>query len=486
MAALLLMPEAESIASAHADNNDYTRVVDVKHKVEKAGDNVNVSLTLDLDRLDIQKQHALMLTPVLTSADGQNSRTLAPIVINGKARQKIYERALAINKEYNTGAAEVIARHNGKEQTVDYTTTLPYSRWMRDARLTLLEEVKGCAACELGNDERTLGTILPHIDVEMPVFTTDYIAPVPQKVKRSEVKCELYLNFYCDKSDIVPELGNNHQELGKIKDLVKRIKDEPAFTITGFRVDGYASPEGSFAHNMALSERRSRSLAAYVQKSEGWKQSMFHVTWGGEDWQGLTDAVKASSLATKEQILNIIEQEPNPDARDAKIRDIDRDKTYATLLKDFYPPLRHSCCTVDFTIRDFTLDEAKVLINSHPEQLSACEMYDVAMAYPENSEARRKALETAYANYPDDASVAINTAIERMRQDKWNEAQSILEKAKDTPEVCNMRGIVYTHQKETDKAKTNFTKASSGGLTQAADNLKRLNQYLQQVEENNY
>ena len=464
---------------------DYTRQVAVSHEVKKAGSDVNLSICMHFDSLRLKAQHALVLTPVLQSADGQHEKTLRPVVVNGRVRQKVYERSVALGAAPD--AYRVLARKNGEAQQVDYTETLPYERWMRSARLYLREEVAGCAACELGSDDRLLDTIFPVRHIAQPRLVPAYVLPAVQEVKCREISCELFLAFRVDKSDIVPALGNNRSELERLRDTIDGVKNEKSCSVTGFRVCGYASPDGNFKHNMTLSERRSRSLADYIGKMGNWKRDMFHATWKGEDWEGLQKAVETSDLPTKEDVLRIIRTEPKPDARDAKIRAIDGGSTYARLLKDFYPALRRSHCTVDFNVRQFSVDEARdVLRNGHPDRLSVREIYDVAMTYPEGSTERADALLAAARTYPADADAVANAGTALLMQGKYDRARALLEKAEPTPAVCNALGVAYAELGDYETASKAFAKASAAGHEQAKTNQNLVDRYIREINENNY
>ncbi|MDO4938269.1 MAG: DUF3868 domain-containing protein, partial [Sutterellaceae bacterium] len=332
---------------------DYAGRASVQQSVAKAGNEVNVHLDIDLEGVEMKSQHTLVLTPVLQSKDKATEKGLAPVVVNGRVRQKAYLRSLALGDKA-ADAYAVVRRTNGSPQHIAYDVSLPYEQWMRGATLVLREEVTGCAACELGEDSRTLGIILPLKTIQEPVYVAAFAVPQIEEVKRRDEQCELHLTYKVGKSDVVPALGSNRSEIKKLQDLADRVKANNDLTLTGLRIDGYASPEGSAKSNQALSERRARSLADYFRRTNGWQADRFTTTGKGEDWDGLATAVQASMLEHKDKVLAITREEPDVDARDAKIRAIDGNATYNTLLKEFYPPLRRSFCVVDFTVRPYT------------------------------------------------------------------------------------------------------------------------------------
>ena len=126
--------------------SDYTGRVKVEPSVVKAGPDVKVRLDMTLDSVDLKAQHALVLTPVLQSADGQTEKELAPVIVNGRIRQKVYDREIALGyAEAEAGPYAVVRRKNDTSQQLDYEVSVPYERWMRGASLVLREEAEGCA-----------------------------------------------------------------------------------------------------------------------------------------------------------------------------------------------------------------------------------------------------------------------------------------------------------------------------------------------------
>lgn len=471
---------------AMAQTDGYTGRVAVRESVEKTGGEVKVHLDIDLDGLEMKAQHALVLTPVLESKDKSMKKELAPVLVNGRIRQKVYRRNVSLGKERGS-YQEVVRRANGQPQQVSYDVSLPYERWMRGASLMLREEVSGCAACELGEDARTLSTLFPIKAISEPVYTVLFCVPGAEEVKRRDEQCELHLTYGVGASNVALSLGNNRAEIKRLQDMVDRVKRNNDFTLTGFRINGYASPEGSFRSNMLLSERRSKALAEHFRRANGWAPELFRTTWSGEDWKGLAEAVEASALPRKAEVLDIIKTVENPDARDAKIRAIDGGETYNTLLRDFYPPLRRSLCVVDFTVRTYTAEEARRIIKENPRLLSLREMYEVANSYPKDSEGYNEAHLTAQRLYPNDPDAVTNAAAVLLTQGRNAEAKEMLLKAGErTGTICNSLGIVYAKEKDYARAAACFEEAAQKGYQDAAGNAAALKKFIEELNENNF
>ena len=64
------------------------------------------------------------------------------------------------------------------------------------------------------------------------------------------------LQFRQDSYNILPGFKNNRAELDTVSNSIELVKKNTDVRIIGIYITGYASPEGSMAHNMALSERQ--------------------------------------------------------------------------------------------------------------------------------------------------------------------------------------------------------------------------------------
>lgn len=174
-------------------------------RVEKvAGRMVQASMDLNLDQLDIKRQHSLELVPVLVSADGANREELPPVIIEGKVRNKVNRRAESIgNVTLHPDAQVTVRRKNGSEQTVHYEASVPFKRWMIGSELQLEGRVNGCAQCEEGNETAYTGDVLPPM-------TPQYVTPVPYSEGRNR---EAPLGNTCSTSAVPTEQRQDSSRL---------------------------------------------------------------------------------------------------------------------------------------------------------------------------------------------------------------------------------------------------------------------------------
>ena len=101
-------------------------------------------------------------------------------------------------------------------------------------------------------------------------------------------------------------------------------------------------------------------------------------------WDSVRHWVAASDIRYRDEVLAIIDNYA-PDARDAKIRALDKGATYNMLLHDVYPGLRRTDYTIDYTVLPFAVEEGKKVIRTNPQYLSLNELYQIALSYPQDS-----------------------------------------------------------------------------------------------------
>ena len=409
---LLLSVLACSAGAAHAENEvSYLSQIGISgREVVKQDREVQLSMQVDMSRLRIRTQHTVALTPVLVSEDGSREAAFPPIVIDGGTRNRVYLRAQRLESvelpPYHDESSQVIIRRrNGKEQSYDYCATTPYERWMLDGHIELREEVHGCVNCGEGRSEESLpGSVLPEF---IPDYRLDTGAPAPEPVKvRAETRTAR-LQFLRDSYKILPDLKNNRAELDTVSHSILLVKNNPDVTITGIYITGYASPEGTVAHNLRLSENRALALGDYISRQDQIDPELLHVTWKGEDWEGLRAALdRFPGLLKRDEVLRIIDEcTGDRDACEKKLQQIEPPTIYQRLLNEVYPLLRRNEYRIVYNVRNFNIEEARRMVDERPDLLSLTEMYKVAASYEKGSADYDKVMRTA-ARFPGGSKAA--------------------------------------------------------------------------------
>ena len=474
----------------HAENKPgYLSSIEIRQGgVVKQGRTVSLQMAVDLSKTKINTQHTVALTPVLVSADDSREVAFPPIVIDGGTRHKVYLRAQRLESvdlpPYHDDEAQVIIRRKGKEQGYDYTASVPYERWMLDGRVEIREEVHGCTNCGEGKSERQLwtGVLPPYV----PEYRLDSIAPAPEPVKMRAENRTARLQFRQDSYNILPEYKDNRAELDTVSNSIMLVKNNADVKITGIYITGYASPEGSEAHNLKLSENRAKALADYIRRQDAISSDLLHVDWKGEDWEGLVRVLgDYPNLLKRDSVYAIIERYPNErDFCELQLRKLVPPTIYHRLLTELYPVLRRNEYRIEYNVRNFDLEEAKRQIETRPDLLSLSEMYKVAGSYGKGSPEYDKVMAVAVRYFPTSPAALNENALSAIAREEYDAAIELLEKsetAAQTAELLNTLGVAYAKAGQYDKAEDAFRRAAEAGSETARHNLEEVRQVMDQL-----
>ena len=429
---------------------------------------VGMDVTVPAD-LEISSSSMLTLTPILVEKDENGAnQTLPAIYVYGRNRQLLAERANKIPAD----AFEVVRRDNGTAQTVHYTARVPYEKWMNGADLKMMGTISGCANCLKDEDLAQVYPVLLEPYKVQPLIA--FVKPEAEVKQRAE-KGNAYLDFPVNQTKIYPEYRRNPMELAEINRTINVVKENTDTKITGISLHGYASPEGSYANNTRLAKGRSEALKTYIMKEYGLSADMFTVQSTPEDWAGLRAYVEKNNVANKAKVLEIIDsQMDNLDAKENKIKALDG-AMYQALLRDCYPALRHTDYVVHYTVRAYSVEEAKALLKSRPQLLSLEEMYLVAQTYQEGSDEFNEVFDIAVRMYPEDSTANINAAAMELKRGNTEQAVRYLQRSSQTNATAqNNQGVYHMLTGDLDKAEACFKKAKELGSAQADGNLEEV------------
>lgn len=419
-----------------------------------------VDMDFVLDSLQMTSNNRIVFTPVVKNRTEE--LTMPPLVLNGRKQQIMYERH---GSRQVVEGATVVRRQNDTPQTVHYAAVLPGEEWMKNANLVIEEDLCGCGDL-LNQNEAVVKRM------RTPLMA--YIRPEAEARKERHVEGRAYVDFPVNKIELYPEYRKNPGELATIVETIRKVKDDKYTSITSICIHGYASPEDTYRHNSYLAENRARTLKDYVCRLSELDDSLFHVEYTPEDWEGLRKLVTESNLDNKEGILQLIDnQEMDIDVKEHAIRNR-YPEDYRFMLSTWYPALRHSDYVVNYLVRPFTVEEAKEVLYTKPQLLSLEEMYMVAQSYELGSAEFNEVFEIAVRMYPDDPTANLNAACTRIGGGDYEGARSYLTKAGDTAEAVHARGVLTLMEGDEAQARTYLNRAAEMGLPQAEETLKLL------------
>ena len=90
-----------------------------------------------------------------------------------------------------------------------------------------------------------------------------------------------------------------------------------------------------------------------------------------EDWVGFKEKVEADpNVPNRSEVLAIIDSSDDPDRKEAKLRALGGGAAFRYVLKIFSLRYVARNIKIDYTVREFTVDEGREIIKTRPQQLS--------------------------------------------------------------------------------------------------------------------
>lgn len=449
------------------NTKDITLGVSIKNfNINREGKYLTVKMNLDLNKLDVDANRAVLLTPRLVN--GTDSLDLPAVGIYGRRRYYYYVRN-GIGSI--SGESETIYRASSKPDSVAYNNLAEYEKWMDGATLKFHRSDWGCCHEIVAEYEGILGR---HREAFFPELI--FVQPKAEIMKSRSLSGSAYIDFPVDQTVIYPDYRRNTTELGKIQATIDSVRNDKDVTITSVWLKGFASPESPYKHNTELAIGRTAALKKHIGQLYHFADSIIQTDYEPEDWAGLRRYVEQSNINYRTEILALIDSDMEPDAKEAKIKRTYPDE-YRFMLQNFYPALRHTDYRIDYNIRKFNkVEEIKRIMAEQPQKLSLNEFYLVAGKYEPGTDEFTDVFETAVRMFPNDEIANLNAANAAIRRDDFATARRYLDKTGDSAEAVYARGALAIREKDYDTARRYLGKAKEMGLEKATLTLKELNE----------
>lgn len=430
----------------------------------------------------VHPQHTLKLVPALISSDSASCFEFTPIYIDGRIRGKAVEREnrLKPSKTGQRDSAVVLEVGRKAPHEYRYVCEIPYSPEMLDGRLEIREEITGCAGCGEGRDTVPIAPVLPEYIPEWKGM--EFMKSPHEDNKDRERTHTAKLEFPVNRWSIMPDYRNNATALAEMETAIREAMNDTLFTIGAVKVIGYASPDGPLKFNTVLAKKRAESLAVYLERNiEDIPDTLISAEGRGEDWEGFRMAIAADPALETHPILTDVLSKYNGDNADSCERAIKRDAAlYSILREGILKDLRRIDYVIEYSLKDFTTEEARLLWQEHPEYLSIREFNAVAESYGKGTPEYLKVIFAAAHAFPADAACVHNAAIALADAGMTREALSILS-GKNEPELLNTTGIILAGNGDYVLARTCFERAAAMGERNAEANIRELERVMEQL-----
>lgn len=459
-------------------------------EINHVGKTLQVTADILLDSLSLGRDNQMFITPVAFRGDQELDETpMQTVVVNGRNMQYAWERG-SLPKSLTAGLdiTQVVRRHNGTSQKIEYIGRIPWEDWMYTEPVT----VRFCAdecGCGVPTDKGCADPIVvpPLIEVfDAPIVRQEtHAMEVPVQIHEGKARVQ----FEVDSITLHdrPYICRNGQRIDNVKQL-KVIRDsidyalkDPNVEIAEIRIVGYASPESPFEHNSYLATGRSRALAEYIAKEYNLPADRTSYDAVPENWAEFREMVKDSIPMTDQQrrdLLALIDAPVyGPADYDAKERTLKTDKRFAQLYRDvilpiWFPKLRATKFYIKTKLKPLSADRLAEVALVSPEKMTVNQHIQAAEVYQPGTPEYDRIIDITVDTYPDSEEANTNAAVRHIIHGEYAEAERYLLKAGDSAEAENARGIVSVWRGDLLKARDHFRKASS--LAEARSNAARL------------
>ena len=213
---------------------------------------------------------------------------------------------------------------------------------------------------------------------------------------------EVNFRFPVGKATFDTSDPQNAAEVRKLREQLEQIAQTKDATLQALTMTGTSSPEGRYASNVALSQRRLDFALGYLrsQVPESMRRGMkFESKAEVAPWSEVSRLMRADSLNDEaDRIDAIVRRHSNPDQQGAAIRTLPFYKS--TILAKYLPQLRRVDYVMNYSVfRQLTLDEIRQLYAKDYRQLSRFEFFRLYRAEAD-SEQREHMLTQAVEVYP--------------------------------------------------------------------------------------
>ncbi len=400
---------------------------------------------------DYGSDYAVYSAPMLTNSLGDTLR-LDDAMFRGKRNRKYNER---LRHFEGPDAAPEASNERNLGDTIHYNVEIPYADapWLWDGKIEASAEREASGCCEVkALPIAPIGSMVyvpsfqpmvvkvedntgkaGELQKDNPILChiSDYRPYDTSRILRKE-EGALYVHFPLDKSVLNTDFRENAETLDKIVEITRAIMADSTSSVKIIQIIGLASVEGPVKRNNRLAGERCQALKQYIMERTDARDELFECVNGGEAWTELRDQISDSQVPARDEMLSIIDSEPDPTKRERRLRNYDGGRPYAYL-------------------RDNLL-----------------------------SDQRNSGYMRIYYDYvPDTAAHTINAASELLAQERYAEALAMLQTVADDPRAQNALGVAYYMTGNVERSLPHFRRAASAGNAQARQNIERIELILE-------
>ena len=290
-----------------------------------------------------------------------------------------------------------------------------------------------------------------------------------------EQKQEANIKFLIQQAELrKSELQNNTVQ--EFISLLKRIaNDRENIVLSNVEVSAYASPDGGFALNEKLANKRQENTEGFVkqQMKQANMDGDVEANYTAQDWEGFQQLVQASDIQDKDVILRVLSMYKDPQEREQQIKNLSHG--FQELADGILPELRRARLTINYETLGSDDETIFNQIKNDPSKLTVEELI-YAASIAETPAEQESILKTTARLYPKDARSFNNLAALAYSKGNYDEAAAYLTQATNTGAACaeakaNL-GLLALQRGDVKAAENYIGQAgNASGLAEALGNL---------------
>ena len=189
-----------------------------------------------------------------------------------------------------------------------------------------------------------------------------------------ESRKEVCIGFPVGNSTLDTAYGNNAARLSEVVSFLESVKKDSTLELVEVSFCGSASPEGGFAINRELAEKRRNSLERYVRERVSLPDGIISRPEGFIAWERLAELVEVSDMPHKEEAVDVMRNVPEftydnkgvlVDSRKKHLMELQYGRTWHYMHKHFFDQIRNASVIL-VTVRQKPVIEEKSVVKEEP------------------------------------------------------------------------------------------------------------------------
>ena len=406
----------------------------------------------------------------------------AVVTVTPQLRFQTPEGLKSVNGEGATFQGEKVL---GNNQTISYLvggnytmkTNFAYTPEMQQSDMYLTFKAKIGKKTVKVPDVKVATGIIATSELYKRTLTSANAALAEDAFQRvSEQKQQANIKFLIGQAQLrKSELQNNSvQEFVRL--INKIVADQEGMALDNIEVSAYASPDGGYALNEKLANKRQDVTNDYLKKEmkKAKMDAPVDTKYTAEDWEGFQELVAASDIQDKDVILRVLSMYKDPEEREQQIKNISA--AFRELTDGILPQLRRSRLTINYLLIGRDDEQILAQMKSDATQLSIEEILYGATLYDDDLASTEAAYKKAVELYKNDPRAYNNLARLAYAKGNYSEAKQWLDKAaaidRNQAETNANLGLLALQQGDMLSAESYIAKASNAnGLNEVLGNL---------------